>query len=92
DAKRILLQENLPFAENELLVIELSTGHSLTRLCLYLLGAEINIRFAYPLMMRPHGQPTIAMAVDDITLAGQILRKKNFTLLGEADLPNEHWD
>jgi hypothetical protein len=92
DAKRILLQEGLPFSENELLVIEISEGHTLTRLCLYLLGAEINIRFAYPLMMRPHGEPTLAMAVDDLTLAGQILRKKHFTLLGEADLPSEHWD
>jgi hypothetical protein len=38
-------------------------------------------------MIRPNGTPTIALAVDDITLAGQILRRKNFRLFGEADLP-----
>ena len=51
-----------------------------------LLGAELNIRFAYPLMLGANGTPTIALAVDDYVLAGQILRKKNFRLLGEHDL------
>jgi hypothetical protein len=38
-------------------------------------------------MLKPNGTPTIALSVDDLTLAGQILRKKNFRLLGEEDLP-----
>ncbi len=87
-ATRNLLRRNsLPFSVTELLVIELTEGHSLERLCLYLLGAELNIRFAYPLMLKPNGAPTIAIAVDDLTLAGQILRRKEFRLLGECDLP-----
>ena len=56
-------------------------------MCMYLLGAELNIRFAYPLMLGPDGMPTIALAVDDQTLAGHVLRQKNFRLLGEDDLP-----
>lgn len=87
DARRILRSDQLAFSEHQLLVIELIGGHSMTRLCLYLLGAELNIHFAYPLMLRPNGSPTIALAVDDLTLAGQILRQKNFKLLGECDLP-----
>ncbi|MHC4414463.1 MAG: acetolactate synthase [Planctomycetota bacterium] len=88
DAARVLLrQEGLPFSESDLLVVELCDNHTLTSMCLYLLGAELNIRFAYPLMLRPSGTPTIALAVDDQTLGGQILRKKNFRLLGEEDLP-----
>ncbi len=54
---------------------------------MYLLGAELNIRFAYPLMLGPMGTPTIAVSVDDHTLAGYVLRQKNFRLLGEDDLP-----
>ena len=81
------LQEGLPFSEFDLLIVELADDHTLTSMCLYLLGAELSIRFAYPLMLRPNGRPTIALAVDDQTLAGQILRKKNFRLLGEGDLP-----
>ena len=54
-----------------------------------LLAAELSIHFAYPLMLRTSPAPTIALAVDDLTLAGQILRRKEFRLLGEADLPSK---
>ncbi len=88
DAGRVLLREHgVPFCESDLLIVELCEDHSLTRLCVYLLGAELNIRFAYPLMLGPTGMPTIALAVDDHTLAGHVLRQKNFRLLGEEDLP-----
>ena len=88
DAARALLrQQGMAFSELDLLIVELCEGHTLSSMCIHLLGAELNIRFAYPLMLRPDGTPTIALSVDDMTLAGQILRKKSFRLLGEADLP-----
>ena len=86
ETRRILRKNEFPFAEYGLLVVELHRGQTLERLCLYLLGAELNIRFAYPLMMGCDAEPSIALAVDDVTLAGQILRRKDFRLLGEADL------
>ncbi len=86
-AREVLRQNGLPFSEFDLLIVELADDHTLTSMCLYLLGAELNIRFAYPLMLRPDGTPTIALAVDDQMLAGQILLKKEFRLLGEEDLP-----
>ena len=86
-ARAKLRADNMPFAEKDLLVVELSAGHTLSSLCLCLLGAELSIQFAYPLMLRPNGTPTIALAVDDPTLAGQILRRKEFRLFGEGDLP-----
>ncbi|MEO1007856.1 MAG: acetolactate synthase [Planctomycetota bacterium] len=85
-ASRILREQDLPYAEKEVIVVELSEGHSLESLCLSLLGAELNIFFAYPLMLRPNGSATIALSVDDMTLAGQILRRKEFRLFGEGDL------
>jgi len=88
DAARALLREHsLAFSEFDLLIVELVSDHNLTSMCMYLLGAELSIRFAYPLMLRPNGTPTIALAVDDHVLAGQVLRKKAFRLLGEGDLP-----
>lgn len=86
-ARKLLRDENLPFGEVPVLVVELCNGHTLTSLTLSLLAAELNINFAYPLMRRPNGTPTIALAVDDATLAGQILRRKEFRLYGESDLP-----
>lgn len=92
-ARRVLKEQNLPYSEKDVLVVELSKGHTLTSLCVSLLGAELSIQFAYPLMLRPNGTPTIAISVDDVTLAGQILRRKEFRIFGEGDLPsrpNEH--
>ncbi len=86
EARKILKANNFPFSEHEVLVVELSEGHSLSRMCLYLLGAEINIAFAYPMMHSSSDASAIAIAVDDPTLAGQILRRKGFKMLGECDL------
>ncbi len=86
-ARRILREHELAFSEMDVLVVELVNNLTLSRMCLYLLGAEINIRFSYPVMLRPNGTPTIALSVDDPVLAGQILRRKRFRLLGEGDLP-----
>ena len=86
-ARKILREDHLPFSEHDVLVVELGEGHTLSGMCVSLLGAELNIHFAYPLMLKPNGQPTIALAMDDPTLGGQIMRRKGFRLLGEADLP-----
>jgi len=88
-ARALLEKHKLPYSETDLLIVELSRGHTLASLCLSLLAAELNIHFAYPLMLRPNGTPTIALSVDDLTLAGQILRRKDFRLFGEADLPRD---
>jgi hypothetical protein len=85
-AKEILRDHGLPFCQTDVLIVEFTKGHTLSGMCLSLLGAELNIQFAYPLMLRPNGSPTIALAVDDKFLAGQILRRKEFRLLGEADI------
>jgi hypothetical protein len=90
EARGLLNKQKLAFSETDLLVVELSNGNTLSSLCLSLLAAELNIHFAYPLMLRPNGTPTIALAVDDLTLAGQILRRKSFRLFGEGDLPGQH--
>lgn len=86
-ARTILRDQGLTFIEADILVIALDKGHTLSAMCQYLLSAELNIRFSYPLMGWEGGPPALALAIDDPTLAGQILRRKEFRLLGEADLP-----
>ena len=85
-ARQLLKQHGMPFSEAEILAVEVRPGRSLAQLCMFLLSAELNIHFAYPLMMRPHGVCAIALHTDDQLLAGQILRRKMFTLLGENDM------
>ncbi|GJQ29823.1 MAG: hypothetical protein HBSAPP03_17070 [Phycisphaerae bacterium] len=85
-AGEVLKKESLPCSSRDVLVVEIAPPHTLSGMCLCLLGAELSIQFAYPLMASRSGHATIALAVDDLTLAGQILRRKEFRLLGEGDL------
>ena len=85
-ARHLLRKNNYTFSELDLIVVQIGQGQSLTKLCLHLLGAELNIRFVYPGLMRAASEPCVALAVDDTYLAGQILLRKRFTLLGEEDL------
>jgi hypothetical protein len=85
-AAQTLRKDGLPFSSRDVLVVEIAPPHTLAGMCLSLLGAELSIQFAYPLMQSHSGHANIALAVDDLTLAGQILRRKEFRLLGEGDL------
>ena len=75
------------FSESDLLAVELPrrTKQPMIAICSALLAAEINIHYAYPLLVRPRG-PVLALYVEDPTLAAQILIRKGFTLIGESDL------
>ena len=88
DAARALLKElGIAFSEIDVIVTVIDESHSLADLCLYLLGAELNISFIYSLIRQsPIGDSTIAVAIDDLTLGGQLLLRKGFNLLGEGDL------
>lgn len=85
--RAVLREHGFPFAESELLAVELprNTRQPLIAICSALLMAEINIHFAYPLLTYPRG-PALALYVDDPTLAAQVLIRKGFTLIGESDL------
>jgi hypothetical protein len=85
-ARRLLQRHNLPHSEADVLVVELPDTQSMSQLSTCLLNAELNIHYVYPLLVRPRGHPAIALHVDDHVLAGQILRRQLFTLLGENDL------
>lgn len=84
--RRLLQRHNLPFSEKEVLVVELSPSQTLSKICLCLLSAELNIHYSYPVMVRPHGRPAIALQCDDQVLAAHILIRKHFVLLAENDL------
>jgi hypothetical protein len=81
-----LTSANFSFAESELLAVQVpKKGGGMIALCTALLSAEINIHYLYPLLRPPAG-PTLALYVDDPTLAAQILIRKGFRIIGESDL------
>lgn len=85
--REILSLAKMAFAENELLVTELPGGpSSLVDVCTSLLRAEINIYYAYPLIVHPHGRAAMALHVDNLEQGSTTLRAMGFEVLCEADL------
>jgi hypothetical protein len=85
--REILERAGLAMIESDLIGIELPEGSQpLLQVCTALLQAEINIVQAYPLIIRPHGRPAVALMVDNIELAMETLSNKGFTMVTEADL------
>ncbi len=87
--REILALSKLAFAENELVAVELpNSPHALVELCKALLQAEINIHYAYPLILHPRGRSAVAMHIDNNEQASRTLHEMGFDILCEADLAN----
>lgn len=85
--REILERAGLALIESDLIGVELPDGpQPLLRVCTALLQAEINIIQAYPLLVRPHGQPCVALMVDNIEMGLDTLANKGFSMISEADL------
>lgn len=85
-ARRLLFRYEYPFAENEVLAVQLEEGHTLAMLCEALMHAHISIDYVYPLMVRPHGRPVLALHTHNNREAAKLLVQRHFTLLGEKEL------
>jgi hypothetical protein len=88
--REILERAGLALIESDLIGVELpSTSQPLLKVCTALLQAEVNIIQIYPILMRPHGRPSVAIMVDNIETAMETLASKNFTMITEADLAHD---
>ena len=88
--REILERAGLAIIESDLIGVELQDDDQpLLRVCTALLQAEVNIIQAYPLIVRPHGRPAVAIMVDNIEMGLEILASKGFTMISEADLQDE---
>ena len=85
--REILERAGLALIETDLIGLELPPGpQPLLKVCTALLQAEVNIIQAYPLLMRPHGKPSVALMVDNIEMGLETLNNKGFELISENEL------
>ena len=76
----------LPITESDLLVVQLpESKQPLLQITKALLTAEIDIHYAYPLLVGPHGSAALALHVQDHEMAANTLQRQGFVLLSEAD-------
>jgi hypothetical protein len=86
-ALEIFEQAGLPVTESDLLVVQLPEGpQPLLQICKALLMTEINIHYAYPLLVGPQGRAALALHVEDHETAVNTLARQGFVLFTEGDL------
>ncbi len=85
-AREIFEQAHLPFTESDLLVVQLPQGpQPLLQICKALLVAELNVHYAYPVLIGPQGNAALALHVEDIDTAAHTLQRHGFVLFTEND-------
>jgi hypothetical protein len=85
----ILTAAKIPFSESDLLVVKLpDTDQPLLAITKALLTGEIDIHYAYPLLIGvgPMGSTALAIYVDDVEAAAAAMQSQGFTLFTENDL------
>ncbi len=86
-ALEVFERAKLMVTESDLLVVKLpESAHPLLQICKCLLSAELNIHYAYPLLVGPHGAAALAIYVEDHELASKTLDRQGFVLFTENDL------
>lgn len=88
--RELLERAGLAIVESDLIAVELpNVPQPLAEVCTALLQVEVNIVQAYPLMLRSHGRPVVALMVDQLDLGLETLVRKNFRVLSETDLSED---
>jgi len=86
-AVEIFERAGLMYTESDLLVVQLPEGKQpLLQICKALLSGEVNLHYAYPLLVGPQGLPSLALYVENHELAVETLTAKGFTVFTENDL------
>lgn len=86
-AEQIFLEKGIAHTVCELLVIELKeAGPNLLQCLDYLMMAETNIDFAYPLLSVHRGYSLLAIHVEDLDFAASILNSAGFQLIWQDSL------
>jgi hypothetical protein len=80
-ARETLRRQNLAFTECDALGLVLADGGTLQKACAKLLTAELNVQFAYPLLIQSEGRPVMVLHVDDELLGARVLIQHGFRLI-----------
>jgi hypothetical protein len=85
--EKLFREKNVPFGVSEVVVVELrEVATRLVKLLAALVMAEVNVHFAYPLLIRPRGFAAIALHVDDTECASSVLTGEGFKILSQDDI------
>ena len=85
--EKLFRENNVGFGVSQVVVVEMrEVATQLVKLLAALVMAEVNVHFAYPLLIRPRGFSAIALHVDDTDCASSVLMGEGFKLLSQDDI------
>jgi hypothetical protein len=85
--EKLFRDKNVGFGVSQVVVVEMrEVATQLVKLLAALVMGEVNVHFAYPLLIRPRGFSAIALHVDDTECATSVLTGEGFKLLGQDDI------
>ncbi len=80
--EKLFRENNVGFGVSQVVVVEMrEVATQLVKLLAALVMAEVNVHFAYPLLIRPRGFSAIALHVDDTDCASSVLMGEGFKML-----------
>ena len=89
-AKETFESRGYSVTESPVLAVELPDAvDALLQVCRALLGAELNIHYAYPMFTGLGQREVVLIHVDDHVLASEVLRKRGLNLIDQHDLAGE---
>ncbi|MDP0498550.1 MAG: acetolactate synthase [Verrucomicrobiota bacterium JB022] len=86
EAKALLEEFNYTFSVTPILVVELPSADALREVTCGLVEAEINIHYLYAFLTRPMERTALALHLEDMDLAAQVLISKGLKILDQADI------
>ncbi|HNC23118.1 MAG TPA: acetolactate synthase [Opitutaceae bacterium] len=85
-ARDLMVENDFPFTECDVLVVEINDERLLRDVLASLLEAEINVHYVYSFIKRPDGKSAFALNVEDADVAAQALNARGFKVLTQRDI------
>ena len=85
-ARELMVNNDFPYAESNVLAVEILDESDLNGVLSALLEAEINIHYIYSFIKRPEGKSALAINTEDTDVAAQALNKRGFRVLSQRDI------
>ncbi|MFZ9683552.1 MAG: acetolactate synthase, partial [Cephaloticoccus sp.] len=85
-AREIMVNNDFPYVECEILVVEVPDEAHLKGVLAALLEAEINLHYIYTFLKRPGSKLALAINVEEPETAAQALNGRGFKVLTHRDI------
>jgi hypothetical protein len=85
-ARELMINNDFPYSEADLLVVEIDDESRLTAVLAALLEAEVNIHYIYSFIKRPKGKAALALSVEDPDVAAQSVFQRGYKVLTQGDI------